>query len=312
MNKPEAVVSAPIPVRRNFDVTFEFFPPKTEKSSRELWNCIEKLSKVKPQFVSVTYGAGGSTRDRTHATVEKILHKTELTPAAHLTCVDASKQEINEIAKGYRDIGVRHLVALRGDASDGESYRARSDGYASSLDMIEGLMAVSDFDISVPAYPETHPDSRSAQADIDYLKAKVESGACRAITQFFFDNDHFYRFVERARAAGIFVPIVPGILPITNFAKTASFASRCGTVIPQWIGELFDGLDDDPATRELVAAAIAVEQCAGLMENGIRHFHFYTLNRAELSNAICRTLRIRPASTAPRTRKSADLLKESA
>jgi len=312
MNQPEAIASAPIPVRRNFDVTFEFFPPKTEKSTQELWQCIEKLSRVQPQFVSVTYGAGGSTRDRTHSTVEKILTQTDLTPAAHLTCVDASKNEIDSIAQGYRDIGVRHLVALRGDPGNGDVYSPHRDGYKSSLDMIDGLMKVSDFDISVPAYPEAHPDSRSPQADIDYLKAKVESGACRAITQFFFDNNHFYRFVERARAAGIFVPIVPGILPITNFAKTDAFAKRCGTEIPAWIGELFEGLDDDPATRELVAAAIAVEQCADLMENGIRHFHFYTLNRANLSHAICRTLRIRPASSSPHVREAAELLQETA
>ncbi len=297
------------PVRRNFDVTFEFFPPKTDKSNQELWQCIDKLAKVKPQFVSVTYGAGGSTRDRTHATVEKLLNQTELTPAAHLTCVDASKSEIDSIARGYRDMGVRHLVALRGDPSvEADTFIPHSNGYASSLEMIEGLMKVSDFDISVPAYPEPHPDSRSPQADIDYLKAKVQSGACRAITQFFFDNDHFYRFVERARAAGIFVPIVPGILPITNYAKTASFAKRCGTSIPSWIGDLFEGLDDDPATRELVAAAIAVEQCADMMANGIRHFHFYTLNRAELSNAICRTMRMRPDSQLPRVRKRSDFL----
>ena len=283
-------------------MTFEFFPPKTEQSQKELWRCVQKLSKVKPQFVSVTYGAGGSTRDRTHATVEKILADTDLTPAAHLTCVKSSRTQIDNIARDYLNLGVRHLVALRGDPDAGTgSFEPQHDGYKSSLEMIDGLMRIGDFDISVAAYPESHPESRSAKADIEYLKAKVDSGACRAITQFFYDNDHFYRFVDRARAAGIFVPIVPGILPISNYAKTAAFAQRCGTEIPAWIGELFEGLDDDPSTRELVAAAIAVEQCADLMDNGIRHFHFYTLNRSELSNAICRTLRIKPSSSEKRS-----------
>ncbi|HSK38237.1 MAG TPA: methylenetetrahydrofolate reductase [Arenibaculum sp.] len=285
--------------------SFEFFPPKTEKMEQSLWQAVSKLSPLAPAFVSVTYGAGGSTRERTHATVCRIQSETGLNAAAHLTCVGADKGEIDAVARTYWDAGIRHIVALRGDPPGGPLSDARYEphpgGYAYAADLVEGLRRVADFEISVAAYPEVHPQAPDAQTDLDNLKRKVDAGATRAITQFFFDNDAFLRFRDRAAAAGIKVPIVPGILPITNFARTLDFARSCNASIPAGMADLFQGLDDDPDTRQLVAANAAFEQCRRLREAGVGQFHFYTLNRAELTVAICHMLGIRsrqPAVTA--------------
>jgi methylenetetrahydrofolate reductase (NADPH) len=279
-------------------VSFEFFPPKTEKMEAGLWDAIRRLAPLGPAFVSVTYGAGGSTRERTHATVRRIQSETGLLAAAHLTCVGATREEIDAIARSYWDAGIRHIVALRGDPPggplSGTAYVPHPGGYAYAADLVEGLRRVADFEVSVAAYPEVHPEARSAEDDLDNLKRKVDAGATRAITQFFFDDDAFLRFRDRAAAAGISVPIVPGILPITNFARTLEFARSCNASIPSGMAELFDGLDDDPETRQLVAANVAYEQCRRLYGAGVRQFHFYTLNRAELTVAICRMLGIRP------------------
>jgi len=282
---------------RSLKVSFEFFPPKTEAMEAQLWAAIERLAPLAPRFVSVTYGAGGGTRERTHATVERIKRETELAPAAHLTCVAASRAEVDAVARRYWDAGVRHIVALRGDPPEGTAgYIAHADGYAYAADLVAGLRRVHDFDISVAAYPETHPEAAHPRADLDNLKRKIDAGANRAITQFFFDTDVYLRFVERARAAGIAVPIVPGILPVTNFAQVVRFAKLCGASVPAWLARLFEGLDDDPDTRRLVAATVAAEQCRRLHDSGIDEFHFYTLNRADLSYAICHILGLRPAS----------------
>lgn len=282
------------PLPRDVSVSFEFFPPKTEKAEESLWKAINRLAPLDPAYVSVTYGAGGSTRERTHATVSRIRHETSLEPAAHLTCISASREEIDAIAKSYWDDGIRHIVALRGDPVDGGGYVPHPDGYAHAVDLVGGLRDVADFEISVAAYPEIHPAARSASTDLDYLKAKIDAGAARAITQFFFDPDVYLKFVERARDAGISVPIVPGILPVTNFQRVVDFADMCGAGVPKWMAEVFDGLDGDPETRKLVAASVAAEQCRRLYRAGVAEFHFYTLNRADLAFAICHVLGVRP------------------
>ncbi|MDP7548990.1 MAG: methylenetetrahydrofolate reductase [NAD(P)H], partial [Alphaproteobacteria bacterium] len=268
-------------------VSFEFFPPKTEAMAAQLWRAMERLRPLGPAFVSVTYGAGGGTRQRTHDTVMRIQDEGGLPCAAHLTCVGSSRDEVNAIAKGYWDQGVRHLVALRGDAPEGEeNFKNHPDGYANAAELVAGLCQVADFEISVAAYPEMHPNSPSSQADLDNLKRKIDAGANRAITQFFFDADTYLRFLERARAAGIWVPIVPGILPVSNFVQAARFAKACGATMPAWMAHLFEGLEDDPETRKIVAVTAASEQCRRLQTAGITDFHFYTLNRADLTYAI--------------------------
>jgi methylenetetrahydrofolate reductase (NADPH) len=275
-------------------VSFEFFPPKTDEAEQKLWATIERLASLAPRFVSVTYGAGGSTRERTHATVVRIRRETTLEPAAHLTCVASSRAEIDEVAHHYAEAGIRHIVALRGDPPSGAAaYAPHPEGYAYAADLVAGLKRVADFEISVAAFPEVHPEARSAGADLDNLKRKIDAGANRAITQFFFDPDVYLSFVERVRAAGIHVPIVPGILPVTNFAQVKKFAALCGADVPDWIAAQFDGLDEDPETRRLVAASIAAEQCRLLQANGVNEFHFYTLNRADLTVAICHMLGVR-------------------
>jgi methylenetetrahydrofolate reductase (NADPH) len=279
---------------RRPQVSFEFFPPKTAEMEAKLWQAVKRLEPLRPRFVSVTYGAGGSTRERTHATVVRMRHETPLEPAAHLTCVGATRSEIDEVARRYWAAGIRHVVALRGDppASDG-GYRPHSQGYPYAAELVAGLKRVANFEVTVAAYPETHPEARSAQADLDNLKRKIDAGASRAITQFFFDTEVYLRFVERARAAGIAVPIVPGILPVTNVAQARKFAAQCGATVPDWMGGLFEGLDGDPETRRLVAASIAIEQCRLLQAEGVGEFHFYTLNRADLTVAICHMLGVR-------------------
>jgi methylenetetrahydrofolate reductase (NADPH) len=281
--------------RGDIDVSFEFFPPKTEKMEETLWESVKTLEPLAPRFVSVTYGAGGSTRERTHNTVARIARETSLAAAAHLTCVAASRDEVDGIAREYWDAGVRHIVALRGDPPvPGEPFSAHPDGYANAAELVAGLKKVAPFDISVAAYPEIHPDSLSKAADLDNLKRKIDAGADRAITQFFFSPDAFFRFQDEAAAAGIDAEIVPGILPVSNVAQTRKFAGSCGAAIPRWMDDLFEGLDNLPAARQLIAATIAAELCARLYSGGVRHFHFYTLNRAELSYAICHLLGVRP------------------
>ncbi|MGV1682016.1 methylenetetrahydrofolate reductase [Sphingopyxis sp. NJF-3] len=277
-------------------VSFEFFPPKSEKMEAQLWDTFRTLEPLGPSFVSVTYGAGGSTRERTHATVARIAAESAVPPAAHLTCVEASKEEIDAVARAYWDAGVRHIVALRGDVPGGEPYRAHAQGYANAAELVAGLKAIAPFDISVAAYPEVHPDSDCPQADLDNLKRKLDAGATRAITQFFFSPDAFLRFRDAAAAAGIDAPILPGILPVSNVSQTRRMADMCGAAIPSWMVSLFEGLDDLPAARQLVAATIAAEMCRRLYAGGVRDFHFYTLNRAELSYAICHLLGLRPAA----------------
>lgn len=278
-------------------VSFEFFPPKTEKSEAQLWSVMEKLAPLKPAFFSVTYGAGGSTRNRTERVVRRINDEMPIRPAAHLTCVGATREEIDSLAHSWWDAGIRHIVALRGDPPQGESeYRAHPGGYANGAELVKGLKKIADFEISVAGYPEAHPDSPNIEADIDNLKRKVDAGANRILTQYFFYNDLFYRFRDNATAAGIEVPIIPGILPITNFAKAVEFSEKCGTSVPNAMAEQFDGLDEDPETRNLIAATVAIEQCDDLMANGADGFHFYTLNRAALTYAICWRLGMRPES----------------
>lgn len=273
--------------------SFEFFPPRTEKLERNLWHAVQELAPVQPRFVSVTYGAGGSTRERTHATVRRILEETDLTPAAHLTCVDASKEEVNEVAAQYYEMGVRHLVALRGDPpSEDEGFTPRPDGYNNAAELVEGLQEVGDFDISVAGYPETHPEAESSEADIAFLKRKVDAGAKRVITQVFFKNRDFLLFRDRCAAAGIDVPIVPGILPIIDFPKVAKFSRGTGTSVPQWMEELFEGYEDDPTASGMVGAAFATEQCLELRQEGVESFHFYTLNRPDPTRAVCRMMKV--------------------
>jgi methylenetetrahydrofolate reductase (NADPH) len=279
-----------------FEVSFEFFPPNTAEMEETLWRSIKRLEPLAPRFVSVTYGAAGSARERTHRTVTRILTETSLVPAAHLTCVGAPRAEIDAVADRYWDGGVRHVVALRGDMPAGSvgAYTPLDGGYAYAADLVAGLRARHPFEVSVAAYPEGHPEATSLRADLDNLKRKIDAGATRAITQFFFDNDVYYRFVERAQRAGITVPIVPGIMPVSNFVRTRRFAATAGATVPARMGWLFEGLEDDPDTRRLVAATVAAEQCVALAQQGVYEFHFYTLNRADLSYAICHVLGLRP------------------
>ena len=281
---------------RRIHVSFEFFPPKTPEMEQSLWEAIARLAPLEPNFVSVTYGAGGSTRERTHATVKRILAETMLTPAAHLTCVAATRAEIDEVVTAYADAGVRHIVALRGDppGGAGERYAPHPGGYRNAADLVAGIKRIGDIEVSVSAYPEKHPDSPSVAADIDMLKAKVDAGATRAITQFFFENSLYFRYLDRVRANGIDIPIVPGILPVQNFKTMKNFAARCGASVPAWLAERFDGLDNDAATRKLIAAAVAAEQVLDLADHGVTDFHFYTMNRADLVYAICHLLGLRP------------------
>ena len=278
-------------------VSFEFFPPRSDEMEGRLW---ETVSRLEPRYVSVTYGAGGSTRERTQRTVSRILRQSALSPAAHLTCVDASRGDVDEVVREFAAMGVTRFVALRGDpaAGVGAAYRPHPHGYSNGAELVAGIRAIGDFEVSVSAYPEKHPESADFATDIDMLKRKVDNGATRAITQFFFDNDTYERYVERVRRAGIYVPIVPGILPIHNFAQVASFSARCGAHVPAWLAERFDGLDRDPQTHALVASAIAAEQVLDLVERGIGEFHFYTMNRADLAYAICHLIGIRPREQA--------------
>jgi methylenetetrahydrofolate reductase (NADPH) len=284
-------------------VSFEFFPPKTAEMEQTLWEAVGRLAPLRPNFVSVTYGAGGSTRERTHATVKRILAETMLTPAAHLTCVAATRAEVDAVIGAYAHAGVRHIVALRGDplGGVGERFSPHPGGYENAADLVGGIKRIADIEVSVSAYPEKHPDSATIAADIDMLKAKVDAGASRAITQFFFENDLYFRYLERARASGIDIPIVPGILPVQNFKQAKNFAARTGASVPDWLAHRFDGLDDDPATRKLIAAAVAAEQALDLVDHGVTDFHFYTMNRADLVYAICHLLGLRPGRE-PQTR----------
>jgi len=279
-------------------VSFEFFPPADAAMEATLWQSVQRLAPLAPRFVSVTYGADGSTRDRTHALVKRIQSETVLTGAPHLTCVGAPRSEVLEIARKYWDEGVRHIVALRGDAPQGVTkYEPHPDGFAYGADLVAGLRSVADFDISVAAYPETHPETSSPEADLENFRRKVDAGATRAITQFFFDTDDYLRFRDRCVAVGIDISIVPGILPITRFPQVTRFAARCGAKIPSWLADRFAGLDDDPETRRLIAANVAIEQVSRLRRHGVSEYHFYTLNRAELTYAICHALGLRPQNS---------------
>lgn len=285
--------------REPVQVSFEFFPPNDEAMERTLWSSVERLAPLAPRFVSVTYGADGSTRERTHNIVSRIRSETSLTAAPHLTCVGASRGEVLDIARRYWDQGVRHIVALRGDPPAGSSrYQPHPDGFAYAVDLVAGLRTVGDFEISVAAYPEVHPEAPDAAFDIDNLKRKQDAGANRAITQFFFDTGTFLRFRDACAGAGVSMSIVPGILPITRFPQLTRFAARCGASVPEWLVERFQGLDDDAETRKLIAAAVAIEQVARLRHEGVSEFHFYTLNRAELTYAICHALGVRPQARA--------------
>jgi methylenetetrahydrofolate reductase (NADPH) len=280
---------------RPIRVSFEFFPPKTPEMEATLWSSIERLAPLKPAFVSVTYGAGGSTRERTHNTVARMVRETALKPAAHLTCVAATKREVDEVADSYWAAGVRHIVALRGDpvGGVGTAYEPHPGGYHQTCDLVAGIKRVGDFEVSVSAYPEKHPEAASLEADVDALQAKVDCGADRAITQFFFDNDLYFRFLDRVRARGITIPITPGILPVQNFKQAASFAGRTGASVPDWLAARFEGLDQDVYTRKLIAAAVAAEQVIDLVDRGVTELHFYTMNRADLVYAICHLLGLR-------------------
>lgn len=295
------------PIRPGVKVSFEFFPPASDAAESKLESCVTQLAPLGPQFVSVTYGAGGTTQDRTQKAVGTIAKKTDLNVAGHLTCVGATKDELGKVVDDYLAVGVRHIVALRGDAPDGQADGTVTGGYSTAAELVAGLRKhtegtdAADLQISVGAYPEVHPKATSAKADMDSLKAKLDSGADRAITQFFFDTDAFLRFLDRARKAGITQPIVPGIMPVTSFAGISRFAARCGTNIPDWMGGLFEGLDEIPEVHQLVAATVAAEQCRRLSEHGITDFHFYTMNRPELTTATCRILGIRPASASAST-----------
>ncbi|MFM2411018.1 MAG: methylenetetrahydrofolate reductase [Pseudomonadota bacterium] len=281
------------------EISFEFFPPKTEKMEEQLWDSVVTLEPLAPRFVSVTYGAGGTTRERTHNTVARIAKETSIPAAAHLTCVEASRDEIAEVAHAYWEAGVRHIVALRGDPPHaGGTFQPHPDGYASAAELVEGLRKLHPFEISVSAYPETHPQALSAAADIDFLKRKLDAGASRAITQFFFEPETFFRYRDAVVASGVEPEIVPGIMPVTNFAAIQRMSKMTGTAVPDWMAHLFEGLDDHPSARQLVAATIAAELCRRLYAGGVRQFHFYTLNRAELSYAICHLLGKRPIQRA--------------
>ncbi len=280
-------------------LSFEFFPPKTDALETQLWSCIRRLEPLAPRFVSVTYGAGGTTQARTHATVARIVQETTLTPAAHLTCVGASRGEVDDVARAYWAAGVRHIVALRGDPPVGaERYEPHPEGYAYAAVLVAGLTRVAPFEISVAAYPEIHPTALSADHDLDNLKRKIDAGATRAITQYFFDSDVFLRFLDRCLAAGITVPIVPGIMPVSNFTQMKKFSAMCGAGVPDWMGRLFEGLEDDVETRRMVATVVAAEQVRLLQANGVDEFHFYTLNRPDLVYAIAHLLGARPKKAA--------------
>tara|TARA_B100000686_G_C16679261_1_gene910981 strand:- start:330 stop:1220 length:891 start_codon:yes stop_codon:yes gene_type:complete len=294
MKKSQAIINTslhgPVP-----NVSFEFFPPKNEKMEKILWSSIQRLKSFKSSFVSVTYGAGGSTRERTHKTVVKILRETNLIPAAHLTCVDADRKQVEDVATSYWEAGVRKIVALRGDSSNkNQKFKPHPKGYINAADLVRGLKKIADFDITVASYPEIHVDSPDLDSDLDNLKKKIDAGAARTITQLFFDVDIFLKWLEKVRSAGITVPVIPGIMPITNFSNAENFCKLCGTTIPRWMKDLFIHLDDDPETRKLVGATVAAEQCRRLQAEGISEFHFYTLNRADLTYAICHILGLRP------------------
>ncbi|MBN9431091.1 MAG: methylenetetrahydrofolate reductase [NAD(P)H] [Bosea sp.] len=282
-------------------VSFEFFPPKTEAMEETLWRSIERLAPLAPCFVSVTYGAGGSTRERTHATVSRILAETALKPAAHLTCVGATRAEVDAVVDAYAEAGVRHIVALRGDPAEGigTAYRPHPGGYDRSADLVAAIRSRHpEIEVSVSAYPERHPESADWATEIDNLKRKVDAGATRAITQFFFDNDLYAAYRDRVAAAGLDIPIVPGIVPVLNFTQTARFAEKAGASVPPWFAARFEGLEEDAATRQLVAAAVCAEQVFDLVDRGVSDFHFYTMNRADLVYAICHLLGMRPAKPA--------------
>ena len=294
---PDLAIAAPLP--DNVDVSFEMFPPSGPDSEQRFWACLARLAPLDSAYVSVTYGAGGSTSERSLQTISRILNSTALTPAAHLTCVGASRGRIDDVARQFVDAGVSHIIALRGDQPGGQGkaagpYEPHPNGYAYASDLVAGLKRVGDFKVSVAAYPEIHPDAPNAQADLDNLKRKVDAGADAVITQYFFDADIYLRFMDRVLAAGISVPVIPGILPVTNFHQVAKFSAKCGASIPPWLAELFDGLDQDPETRRLVTASVAAEQCRALHAHGVEQFHFYTMNRAELCFAICHMLGVRP------------------
>lgn len=284
------------------NVSFEFSPPKTPEAEESLWEAIRRLEPLQPAFVSVTYGAGGSTRDRTHRTVLRIVRETTLKPAAHLTCVDASRDEVDEVIADYWAAGIRHIVALRGDPPGqiGGRYTPRPDGYNNATELTAAIRRIAPFEVSVGLYPHVHPESPSLEHDIDVLKAKVDAGATRAITQFFFDIDGFLRFMDRVRKSGVSIPISPGIMPVTNYKGLKKMAGPIGIQLPQWLANLFEGLDGDPETRRLIAASVAAEMCARLAEEGFSDFHFYTLNRADLTYAICRVLGLRDHPLEPK------------
>jgi methylenetetrahydrofolate reductase (NADPH) len=283
---------------RGLNISFEFSPPKTAEAEESLWQAIRRLEPLNPEFVSVTYGAGGSTRERTHRTVLRMINETTLKPAAHLTCVEASRDDVDGVIRDYWAAGIRHIVALRGDPPGqiGGVYSPRADGYANATELTTGIRAIAPFEISVGLYPQVHPESPSAAHDIDVLKAKIDAGATRAITQFFFDVDGFLRFADQVRKAGVTIPISPGVMPVSNFKGLVKMAAPCGIALPAWLGNLFDGLDKDPDTRRLIAGSVAAEMCARLEEEGFKDFHFYTLNRADLVYAICRVLGVREAA----------------
>lgn len=280
----------------NLKTSFEFFPPKSEKMQTQLWSAIERLAPLNPDFVSVTYGAGGSTRDRTHDTVKRIIKEKSIATAAHLTCVNATKQEVNDVLQDYWQSGVRHIVALRGDPPEGlgAKFEQTKDGYRNAADLASGAKSLHDFEITVGCYPERHPESPDFELDIELLKQKIDAGATRAITQFFYDNDVYFRFLERVRRAGINIPIVPGIMPVLNFKSLQKMAKICGTTIPEKLLRMFENLDDDAQTRQMVAATLSAEQCLDLAAQGVNSFHFYTLNRAEMAFALCHMLGVRP------------------
>lgn len=281
-------------------LSFEFFPPRTEALEQQLWACIRRLETLRPSFVSVTYGAGGSTQARTHDTVSRLVRETDLVPAAHLTCVGASRGEVDDVARQYWDCGVRHIVALRGDPLEkGGRFEPHPDGYRSAIELVQGLKRVADFEISVAAYPEIHPEASSPAADLDNLRRKLDAGATRAITQLFFDADTFLRFLDRCLAAGITAPVVPGIMPVANFGPAKRFAAACGATVPDWLGEAFEGTQDDPETRRMVGAVVAAELVRLLQANGVDEFHFYTLNKPDLCYAIAHILGVRPRPVTP-------------
>ncbi len=290
----------PVPAETAPLLSFEFFPPRTEALETQLWTCVRRLEPLRPRFVSVTYGAGGTTQARTHATVSRLAAETSLVPAAHLTCIGATREEVDAVARAYWQAGVRHIVALRGDPPHGETYQPHPGGYAYAADLVAGLKRVADFEISVAAYPETHPGAASPSADLDNLKRKLDAGASRAITQYFFDARVYLEFLDRCVAAGIQAPIVPGIMPVSNFAQAVKFSALCGASVPDWLGHLFEGTEDDTETRRMVAAVVAAEQVRLLQANGVDEFHFYTLNRSDLTYAIAHILGARPAAVAAR------------